>query len=135
MDADARLEAVLEENERLRDRVAFLEASLLGDSFLAPAEWRLTTSEARVLACLLARTFCTKDTLMAALYRDDGRDEPEIKIVDVFICKVRKKLKPFGVFIDTVWGQGYRLDEANKHLVKEALARGVVQQVADRLAS
>lgn len=36
-------------------------------------------------------------------------DEPEIKIIDVFICKLRKKLKPLGVEIQTVWGKGYRL--------------------------
>lgn len=36
-------------------------------------------------------------------------DEPEIKIIDVFVCKLRKKLKPLGVEIQTVWGSGYRL--------------------------
>ncbi|MER9912667.1 winged helix-turn-helix domain-containing protein [Mesorhizobium sp. M0050] len=36
-------------------------------------------------------------------------DEPELKIIDVFVCKLRKKLKPLGVEIQTVWGQGYRL--------------------------
>jgi len=36
-------------------------------------------------------------------------EEPEIKIVDVFVCKVRKKLKGLGIGIDTVWGRGYRI--------------------------
>jgi two-component system cell cycle response regulator CtrA len=39
-------------------------------------------------------------------------DEPEVKIIDVFICKIRKKLEtasPGEHFIETVWGRGYRL--------------------------
>ena len=40
-----------------------------------------------------------------------GMDEPELKIIDVFICKLRKKL---GLacgdsYIETVWGRGYVL--------------------------
>ena len=41
-------------------------------------------------------------------------DEPEPKIIDVFICKLRRKLEiagARGVSIDTVWGQGYTLRE------------------------
>ena len=41
-------------------------------------------------------------------------DEPEPKIIDVFICKLRRKLEVAGargVSIDTVWGQGYILRE------------------------
>jgi two-component system cell cycle response regulator CtrA len=36
-------------------------------------------------------------------------DEPEVKIVDVFVCKIRKKLAAVGLgdFIGTVWGRGY----------------------------
>jgi two-component system cell cycle response regulator CtrA len=38
-------------------------------------------------------------------------DEPELKIIDVFICKVRKKLAEAGApkLIETVWGRGYRM--------------------------
>jgi two-component system cell cycle response regulator CtrA len=34
-------------------------------------------------------------------------DEPEIKIIDVFVCKLRKKMEIFGVKIETIWGRGY----------------------------
>jgi two-component system cell cycle response regulator CtrA len=36
-------------------------------------------------------------------------DEPELKIIDVFVCKIRKKLAAVGLgdFIGTVWGRGY----------------------------
>ena len=41
-------------------------------------------------------------------------DEPELKIIDVFICKLRKKLANAAEgknFIETVWGRGYVLRE------------------------
>src|SRR5258707_7968003 len=43
-----------------------------------------------------------------------GMDEPELKIIDVFICKLRKKLANASEgrnFIETVWGRGYVLRE------------------------
>ena len=40
-----------------------------------------------------------------------GMDEPELKIIDVFICKLRKKLQQAcgNHYIETVWGRGYVL--------------------------
>ena len=41
-----------------------------------------------------------------------GMDEPELKIIDVFICKLRKKLAAAidgDNYIETVWGRGYVL--------------------------
>jgi two-component system cell cycle response regulator CtrA len=46
-----------------------------------------------------------------------GMDEPEIKIIDVFICKLRKKLANASNgkdYIETVWGRGYVLREPNE---------------------
>ena len=43
-----------------------------------------------------------------------GMDEPELKIIDVFICKLRKKLAEATAgqnYIETVWGRGYVLRE------------------------
>jgi two-component system cell cycle response regulator CtrA len=43
-----------------------------------------------------------------------GMDEPEIKIIDVFICKLRKKLANASGgkdYIETVWGRGYIMRE------------------------
>jgi two-component system, cell cycle response regulator CtrA len=41
-----------------------------------------------------------------------GMDEPEVKIIDVFMCKLRKKLANVSNgknYIETVWGRGYVL--------------------------
>ena len=54
----------------------------------------------------------SKEMFLTQLY--DGMDEPEIKIIDVFICKLRKKLASASNgkdYIETVWGRGYVLRE------------------------
>lgn len=72
---------------------------------------RLTANEFGVLQLLHQRMprVLTKQALLSSLYQLRPDDPPEIKIVDVWICKLRKKLKPLGINIDTVWGQGYRM--------------------------
>jgi len=47
-----------------------------------------------------------------------GIDESEPKIIDVFICKLRRKIADAGasgVVIDTIWGQGYFLREVHDY--------------------
>lgn len=109
MQPDVELQALRERNEWLEERNAFLERQLVPVLAL-PLEWSLTPHEARLDSALYARNECSKDQLMAAIYRDDGRDEPMEKIVDVFVCKVRAKMKRFGAGIATHWGHGYSLD-------------------------
>lgn len=97
------------ENEELRERVRELE-DVLGMSIEVPIEWGLTASEARLIGMLLKREIVTKAGAHACLYeaRLEGAVDP--KIIDVFICKARKKLKAFGIEIRTVWGKGYLID-------------------------
>lgn len=70
----------------------------------------VTGKEATIILAMAGRkgSVMTKDALMTELYQ--GRDEPQVKIVDVFICKVRAKLAKVGGdgAIETVWGRGYR---------------------------
>ena len=72
----------------------------------------LTGKEFGVLELLTLRkgTTLTKDIFLNHLY--GGIDEPELKIIDVFVCKVRKKLATASGgenYIATVWGRGYVL--------------------------
>ncbi|MDI6838604.1 MAG: winged helix-turn-helix domain-containing protein [Rhizobiaceae bacterium] len=73
---------------------------------------RLTEGEFNLFLLLWQRRprMLSRDQLMAEAYwlRADD-EEPEIKIIDVLICKARKKLGPTGIAIDTVWGRGYRI--------------------------
>jgi two-component system cell cycle response regulator CtrA len=119
---DNYVSALEEENEALRARLVDLEREF-GFYNTVPLIFGLTGSEEKVLSLLGARDVASKQQIMTALmvYRG-GDEEPEIKIVDVFVCKIRKKLKPFGVAIDTVWALGYRLTPENKKKVAEYLA-------------
>ena len=72
----------------------------------------LTGKEYQMLELLSLRkgTTLTKEMFLNHLY--GGMDEPELKIIDVFICKLRKKLSEAtggGNHIETVWGRGYVL--------------------------
>src|SRR6185437_3673723 len=75
----------------------------------------LTPSEYKVLELLSLRknSVLTKEMCLNHLY--NGLREPEVKIIDVFICKLRKKLAEaagHGDQIETVWGGGYMLRDA-----------------------
>lgn len=114
MDLGLRLEATERENDRLRERVDFLERALFASDVILPVEWRLTSSERRVFGVLLSREVATKSAVMTALYSDRCDEEPGIKIIDVFVCNLRKKVAPFDVKIVTEWGTGWRLDAATR---------------------
>ena len=82
----------------------------------------LTGKEYQMLELLSLRkgTTLTKEMFLNHLY--GGMDEPELKIIDVFICKLRKKLANASEgrnFIETVWGRGYVLREP--HEVEERI--------------
>lgn len=72
----------------------------------------LTGKEYGILELLSLRkgTTLTKEMFLNHLY--GGMDEPELKIIDVFVCKLRKKLATATngeSYIETVWGRGYVL--------------------------
>ena len=79
----------------------------------------LTPREYAILELLSLRkgTTLTKDMFLNHLY--GGMDEPELKIIDVFICKLRKKLAMACEgenYIETVWGRGYALRDPQEVL-------------------
>ena len=74
----------------------------------------LTGKEYQMLELLSLRkgTTLTKEMFLNHLY--GGMDEPELKIIDVFICKLRKKLAEANGgknHIETIWGRGYALHD------------------------
>jgi two-component system cell cycle response regulator CtrA len=77
----------------------------------------LTGKEYQMLELLSLRkgTTLTKEMFLNHLY--GGMDEPELKIIDVFICKLRKKLEKASGgknYIETVWGRGYVLRDPDE---------------------
>jgi two-component system cell cycle response regulator CtrA len=81
----------------------------------------LTAKEYQILALLALRigSTLTKEMFLNHLYGGLD-DEPDAKIIDVFICKLRKKLANASGgqdYIETVWGRGYALREPTKQAI------------------
>ncbi|TVS04851.1 MAG: DNA-binding response regulator [Rhodobacteraceae bacterium] len=89
----------------------------------------LTGKEYQMFELLSLRkgTTLTKEMFLNHLY--GGMDEPELKIIDVFICKLRKKLSEATGgenYIDTVWGRGYVLrDPVSDELPTRAQGKAI----------
>jgi two-component system cell cycle response regulator CtrA len=84
---------------------------------VAGAHLHLTGKEYQMLELLSLRkgTTLTKEMFLNQLY--GGMDVPDIKTIDMFICKLRKKLANASGgkdYIETIWGRGYVLREPNE---------------------
>jgi len=79
-----------------------------------------THKEALLVATLSDGVVHTKDGLLSALYWSQPGEPPEIKIIDVFVCKTRKKLVGSGADIGTQWGIGYYL--AGGDVIRRAMS-------------
>jgi two-component system cell cycle response regulator CtrA len=82
----------------------------------------LTGKEYGILELLSLRkgTTLTKEMFLNHLY--GGMDEPELKIIDVFVCKLRKKLTVATGgenYIETVWGRGYVLRDPEEGRINQ----------------
>ena len=82
----------------------------------------LTGKEYGILELLSLRkgSTLTKEQFLNHLY--GGMDEPEVKIIDVFICKLRKKIQVAAGgdnYIETVWGRGYVLRDPEEEKAKQ----------------
>ena len=112
----ARLQAIVRRTRGHSDaviRTGLLEVNL--ENKMAEVEGKpvkLTGKEYAILELLSLRkgSTLTKENFLNHLY--GGMDEPDLKIIDVFVCKLRKKLSEAtggDTYIETVWGRGYRL--------------------------
>jgi hypothetical protein len=72
--------------------------------------FKLTRAHSNMMVLLLKRDECTKEALHNALENTTST----IKIVDVMICLIRKKLTHFDLTVDLVWGLGYTLSKENR---------------------
>jgi DNA-binding response OmpR family regulator len=114
--APMQVQALQRENERLRDRLTVLEESV-GVTIRAPRSIKLSRMRERIFCALYRRGFAERDAIMAAMYGGDAY-EKDAKILDIYICAIRKVCTPHGIEIKTVWGRGYEMPEASQRIVK-----------------
>ncbi len=108
-----RIMALEDENEVLRQRLEEVTSTV----FAIPG---VTSKEMIILSTLYRREgIVTKGALHSALYQLDPGEGADEKIIDVFICKLRKKLSEFGIVIETAWGRGYSLTEESRVIIRQ----------------
>jgi two-component system cell cycle response regulator CtrA len=122
----ARLQAIVRRTRGHSDAIiktGMLEVNL--ENKMAEVEGKpikLTGKEYAILELLSLRkgSTLTKENFLNHLY--GGMDEPDLKIIDVFVCKLRKKLSEAtggDTYIETVWGRGYRLRDPDPNAGSE----------------
>ena len=115
--------ALRREVETLRDTLEAMRGALASDAGVKIIELaKLTYNERMLLGLLMRRHRATKDQMMTMLYADRPDEEPGSKILDVMICKMRKKLSPHGVEIRTIHGAGYELTPTSREKIKALMA-------------
>ena len=111
------------EVQALRDALEAMRSSLESEPGLKLIQIaHLTHAERQLLGILIRRRRVTKDQLMTALYCHRPDNEPGAKIIDTYICKIRKKLKPHGIEIKTVWCEGYEIPLGSIERIKAMIA-------------
>ena len=120
-----------EENETLAEQVTQLKRMLgATESFLFPPSLKLTPSEAKLFGLLMQREVVNRTVAMEAMYFDRPDDIPFDKIITVYICKVRKKLRWVGIELKCKWGEGYYLRQVDKERIKGMIEDERQQQAA-----
>lgn len=125
---ETKLEAIVrqltEDNQRLRDEIDYLKESMIPPGWMPPIEFQVTGQEGNILGMLLKHDICSKQMLHTAisLNKYSMDDETDIKIVDVMICKLRKKLEPFEFKIETRWGFGYYMPSEDRKEIQDMTA-------------
>lgn len=101
--------------EELEEQVRQLKSELYGQRWECPVEFHLTGQEKRFLAALVAypgvRNF---EFLFSTVSGGAANDDEPKRLITVIACRVRRKLKAFGVNIITHYAAGYSLDRESR---------------------
>lgn len=122
--------------DKLINRIFDLEAAVqslkesngLDKTALLASAFGLSPLEARVVAALSSGRIMTQHGLVEAIYFDRSRPDDD-RIIGTFISKVRAKLLPYGVTIETIHGTGRRMHDAE--IVRTAMSGGRVEAGVD----
>jgi len=117
MDYKLRCEVLERENAILVEKIKIFEDLFVNKEWQADPVLNLTQTEEKLCQVLVKRKNASKNQIMQFIYQQ--KDEPDIKMIDVLVCKIRSKLKPFDIKIETEWGKGYYLKEEDCQKLKE----------------
>lgn len=102
--------------EELEERIRQLTGELHATEYVAPHELGLSMTQTRMLGLMLRHDrVVSGDTLFEATRNHMTRKtEPDQKLMQVQIWKLREKLEPFGLTIETIFGFGWRLSAESR---------------------
>ncbi len=144
VDRDLQINLLEEDLANLRESLLLAQSELRNaeTTISIPIDWGLTGFEHRMLYILLSNAgrVMTKSVLMDMLYTHDN-DVADTKILDVYACKIRKKLttRGVGLEVNTVWGRGWTIpkESAAVWMKAETIRRtahdieSAIQMIAD----
>jgi hypothetical protein len=92
---------------------------------------KLTRLQASFMLVLMKRDEADKDVLHYVIEsqrslrrsRPDNPETTDPKMVDVVVCNLRRRLKPYGIEIKTIWGHGYYLDDDSRTAIEGRLTQ------------
>jgi two-component system cell cycle response regulator CtrA len=119
---------VIQDLDTALERIRQLE-ELMGVGFMVHPSLGLTRLEEAMLGAIYAANHTvTRDRVFDLLFGLHD-DPPEPKIMDVAMSHLRRKLRPLGVHITTVWGRGWYLAPAERAKIEPYLFRPVAGEI------
>ena len=113
-----RIETLEEENEALRQRLSVRDLEIKEEPIFYPPAWRLSGQQVAILTALHMREWVSAEGLHSGFRT--ASCEPD-NLLKTQICKLRKKLEPLGVEIETLWGRGYSISPEHKRRLSQAI--------------
>lgn len=107
--------ALEQENDLLRARIVDLQGR---EITVVPRAFGLTPYETKVLLLLMESGFADDDAIMRSMWGERKYQRRQTDLVKVMICKLRRKLGPSEIAIETRHGRGYRLSADAKARVR-----------------
>lgn len=104
------------ELDAAQTRIRQLKNAFAGD-FVPPEAWGLCRSEIIILQALANRPLVSKAALAELLWDDPERIDHPPAVIESHVCKLRRKIRSFGIEITMIRGLGYRL--ADRARVRE----------------
>lgn len=105
--------------EEAKEKIRMLQKEISYDES-CPHWLNLTASEWETLSIILKRGVGRRETIMMMLF-GNNQNPPGAAIIDVFVNRIRKKLKPYNISIDAVWGEGFKISPDGKRRFKEIM--------------
>jgi len=107
------------ENEELRQKLDRARAALKVEEINFPSQWRIERQHADILRLLLSKDLVPYERMLIYILR--GSTDRK-NTVQVQVCRLRRKLRQFGVSITTNWRVGYYMTPRDKELLRQRIA-------------